>query len=1018
MQFRLLGRVEASQDGMPVPLGRRRERLLLGLLLLDPGVPIPAERLASLLWNDEPPATARSALNTHVSRLRGVLDPHGDGASGIRLVSRHGGYLAEVDPRAVDAHQFRALVEQAREQPDPAGRAALMRDALALWRGPLLAGVASDWLRERVGTRLAHLRLTALEECFDAELAAGQHRRLVGELADLITEHPLHERFAAQLMLALYAAGRPADALKAFESTRRILADELGTDPGPELRELHGRMLRGELPQAQPVPLAGRPAAAGPRNDLPGDVAGFTGREAEIAQLLAALPTEAGTAVVVSAINGMAGIGKTALVVHAAHRLADRYPDTQLFIDLHAHTIGRGPVDPRSALDTLLRALGVNSRDIPDGLDERAARWRAELARRRALIVLDNAASAAQVRPLLPGSASCLALITSRRRLTDLDTARTIPLDVLPPTDAAALFAQVVGDDRAATSPPETAAVVRLCGYLPLAVRIAAARLRSRPAWTVHDLEIRLSQPAAENRSGTSFGDEHRRLAELSTGDRSVAGAFMLSYQQLGPARQRLFRLLGLHPGADVEAKAAAALAGIDPDSAERDLEDLVDAHLLDQTRAGRYRLHDLLRHFAADLARQAEPEADRRQSLTQLFDYYLHGVSLASGQLDPRGRRVTVTLTHPPTSPAALSNYADALAWCDAERANLTSVVHHAAEHGWHTHAWQLPALLWQYFRTRGRYRESIDLHELALIAATHLGDHKAWAEIQRDLGITHERLGRYPEARDRHRQALARYRQIGDEWGEGATLANLGVVHERLGQYPEAVDHYQQALTLRRKVGDEWGEGSTLGYLGLVYERLGRFFEALDHHRDALALRRKTGDKRGEGATLTCIGMVYERLSRYEEALDHHQQALVLMRASGDAQGEGAALGNLGNVYRNLARYHEAHEHHQQSLAAMRKVGDRNSESEVLNDLGETYLAMGSADQAVVHHESALALAREVHVRPQEARAHNGIAHALRGTDPDAARDHWRQALDIYLEIGVPEADEIRRRLDDLDR
>ncbi|MEV6847125.1 tetratricopeptide repeat protein [Actinoplanes sp. NPDC051411] len=1005
MQFRLLGRVEASRDGVPVPLGRRRERLLLGLLLLEPGVPVPVGRLASLLWDDEPPATARMALNTHVSRLRAVLDPHGDGASGIRLVSRDGGYLAEVDTRAVDVHEFRALVERAREQADPAARSALMRDALALWRGPLLAEVASDRIRERVGAQLAQLRLTALEDRFDAELAAGRHRGVLGELADLVLEQPLHERFAAQLMRALWAAGRPGEALKAFESTRRVLAEELGTDPGPELRELHGRLLRGEAPRPEPASPPARRVTAGPGNYLPGDVADFTGREAEVAQLLAMLPATAGTAVVVSAIDGMAGIGKTALAVHAAHRLTDRYPDAQLFLDLHAHTVGRGPVDPHSALDTLLRALGVESRDIPDGLDDRAARWRAELAQRRALIVLDNAANAAQVRPLMPGSANCLALITSRRRLTDLDGARTIPLDVLPPADAASLFAQVVGDDRGATGAPETAVVVRLCGFLPLAIRIAAARLRSRPVWTARDLADRLR-------------GEHRRLAELSTGDRSVAGAFLLSYQQLSPARQSLFRRLGLHPGADVDAHAAAALAGIDPDDAERHLEYLVDVHLLDQTRAGRYRPHDLLRHFAADLARREEPEADRRQSVTRLLDYYLHGAHVACGQLDRRGQRVTIALTDPPRQPATRSSFADALAWCDAERANLISATHHAAEHGWPTHAWQLPVLLWEYFRVRGSYRESLALHEVALTAATDLGDHQAWAEIQRDCGITSERLGRYAEAADRHRQALARYRQIGDERGAGATLANLGVVQERLGRYHDAIDHYQQSLVLRRKVGDEWGEGSTLSSLGLVYERLGKFSPALDHHQQALALRRKTGDKRGEGATLTCIGMVYERLGRYEEALDHHQQALVLMRAGADTQGEGAALGNLGNVYRNLGRYREACEHHEHSLATMRKVGDRNSESEVLNDLGETYLAMGSAARAVSHHEAALALAREVHVRPQEARAHNGIARARRETDPGDARDHWRQALDIYLELEVPEADEVRRRLDELDR
>ena len=632
MEFRLLGPVEAWHGEVAVRLGRRRERCLLAILLLEAGSVVSADRLVDLLWDDDPPPTARASLSAHVSRLRNQLDPDGTGALGIRIVGRDGGYLADVAPDTVDAHRFRDLVARATAHHDPVQRSAELRRALALWRGPVFAGVASDRLRERLGHDLTEARMAATELAIDAEVEAGRAAEAIIELTAMVRAHPLRERLRAQLMLAMYRCGRTAEALQVYRETRQFLVTELGIEPGPELQELHEQILAGDSRLAGPVRPTGR--AAGPRNDLPRDVADFTGRELDLRRVLEVLTGEAGaeTAVTISAIDGMAGIGKTALAVHAAHRLTGRCPDAALFLDLRAHTAGQEPLEPAAALDTLLRAVGVPADSVPHELGERAALWRAELATRRMVVVLDNAATAAQVRPLLPGAPASVVIVTSRHRLTDLEAAHQISLDVLSPSEAVDLFDRVAGDGRAAAEPEQVAAVVRLCGQLPLAIRIAAARLRSRPMWTVAHLAERLTQG-------------QRRLDELAVGDRSVAAAFSLSYERLNPDQQRLFRRLGLVPVPDVDAHVAGALVGIDPEPAGQLLEELVEANLVQQPAPGRYRLHDLLRDHAAALAGTDEPEDERRDSTGRALDYYLHACAAAMALVNPRG----VQNPHPP---------------------------------------------------------------------------------------------------------------------------------------------------------------------------------------------------------------------------------------------------------------------------------------------------------------------------------------------------------------------------------
>jgi DNA-binding SARP family transcriptional activator len=591
-EFGLLGPLTVTYDGVPVPVKGARQRALLASLLVDANRIVSADELIARVWRPDPGGNARANLHTYIMRLRRAL---ARGGVPVPIMTRPEGYLIEVAADALDLYRFDALVNEAKTA-EPARASVLLEEALALWSGAPLSDVPSEFLRREVVPSLAERRSLALETYVDAELALGHHHDLLVRLRELTAQYPLRERFWTQQMIALYRCGRPAEALTCFRTVAALLAEELGVAPSAEIQELHRAILARDPRLTAPVPRA----EAG-RNDLPSDVPDFVGRSAELTRLLTTAGPEDGPTAVVT-IDGMAGVGKTAFAVRAAHRVAGRYRDAQLFVDLHGHNAGRRPADPAVALDVLLRAVGVAGERIPPGLDERAALWRTELIDRRVLIVLDDAADAAQVRPLLPGGSGCLVLVTSRRRLTDLDASDTLSLDVLPHADAMALFTRLAGEGRAAAETAAVAEVVQACGCLPLALRIAGGRLRGRSSWTVGHLSRRLR--------------EHRPwLDEFATGDRSLTAAFTLSYERLSPDRQHMFRLLGLLCSTNVEAHQAAALADVRLDRAERLLEDLVDVHLLEQPTAGRYRLHDLLRRFACTKACETLPETSRREA-------------------------------------------------------------------------------------------------------------------------------------------------------------------------------------------------------------------------------------------------------------------------------------------------------------------------------------------------------------------------------------------------------------------
>ncbi|UQX03421.1 tetratricopeptide repeat protein [Streptomyces sp. RerS4] len=957
MRFTVLGPVEVAAPGADAPRLAPRHRAVLAYLLLHVGTVISTDRLIDAMWGPLPPDSARAQIQTTIAAIRRML--RASGADGI-LATRAAGYVITTGPGQLDLDEFTGLIAEAPAgSGDPGDTAGRIRAALALWRGEPLADITAHYV-ESARARLTGQLLTAVERLADLELARGRHDDLIDELSVHAAAHPLRERLCCQLMLALHRAGRQTDALHVARTFRATLAERQGLDPGHAFGKLEQDILR-DAPDLRPPLTAQRPAKPQGTNFLPYDVPDFTGREDEIDGLVRRWSGSNGGnggVVTISAIDGMAGVGKTTLAVHAGHRLADHFPDGQLFIDLQAHTAGQAPLDAGTALEVLLGQLGVPAQNIPASVADRAALWRSELSGRRVLAVLDNALGADQVRPLLPGSSRALILVTSRRRLTDLDGAHALSLDVLPAAEAVELFTAIVGE-RAAAEPLAVLDVLQLCGFLPLAVRIAAARLRHRPRWTVAHLADRLR-------------DQRRRLAELATSERGVAAAFTLSYLQLTEDQQRMFRLLGLQPGRDISPEAASALTGLPLRQAEDLLEDLLDAHVLTQHRLGRYTFHDLLREHALATAAAEEPADARREALGRLFHHYLHTASTAIDHLYPEGKHHRPRIPAPATPTSPPQDEAEAIAWLDGERANLMATGQYAAEHDWLAHTGQLAATLHRYLLGHAHQADALALGGLALRAARRSGDTAAEARTLIDLGQVHF-------------------------WWHGA--------------YEQAAEHYRHALDLAREIGDQGVAAGALQALGGVSRRRREYDRAHDHCARALVLFRELGDRAGVARCLTDLGIVHERQGRYEDAHEHHRQALDVYRETGSRIGETVVLNNIGLLCQRQGRYDEARRHHGQALELSRRFDFPGDEAESLNALAEAARCLGDLDGAVAEHDTALTLAREVGYRPEQARAHDGLARVHRDLGRvDLAHDHARQALDLYTALAVPEADEIR--------
>jgi DNA-binding SARP family transcriptional activator/tetratricopeptide (TPR) repeat protein len=909
---------------------------VLGLLAAQANHVVSRDELIDGIWGEDQPASAVNALHVHIARLRAALEPdRAHRAPGRVLMASKQGYLLRLAPGQLDVEVFAERLAAARELSqagDLTDAAASYAAALKLWRGAALAGIPGPWA-EIARAGLGEQRLTAIEEHIDAILALARPADAARQLVELVRVHPLRERFSSQLMLALYRCGRQADALAVFAAARRVLVDQLGIEPGPQLRELQSLVLTADpsldlAPRAGAAAVAGVLARAAPAQ-LPGDVAAFTGRAGELAELdLLLADGTAGqpSALMIAVVSGTAGVGKTALAVHWARRAASAFPDGQLYVNLRGYDPGQ-PVLPADALAGFLRGLGVAGEDVPPGEDERAAAYRSLLNARRVLVVLDNAASVEQVLPLLPGSPSCLVLVTSRDSLAGLVArhgARRLNLDTLPLDDAIGLMRALIGA-RVDAEPGAAAALAGQCARLPLALRVAAELAAANSG-------SRLDELARE------LADEQRRLDLLDAGGdgrTAIRGVFSWSYRHLPAEAARAFRLAGLHPGPLFDAYAIAALTGVTATQARDVLALLARAHLVHQAAAGRYGMHDLLRAYATELA-AAQDGAARDAALTCLYDYYLGTAASAMDALVP-GERHYRPGAPPVRSPApSVASPDEARGWLDTERATLVAMAVHTAMRGAPGHATGLAATMYRYLETGGHYADAVTIHSHARHAARVLGDRAAEATALTNLGIISWRQGRYQQAADYHQEAQAASVEIADRTGQAHAVANLGAVYERQGDYGRATRCHQQALALFRETGDRTGEARALGNLGSVAGRQGHYEQAVSWYQQALAVFRDSGDQVGEASALPDLGVAYQRQGRYEEAFGCYHQALALFRVSGDRTGEAEALNGLGEILLATGRTEEARVKHSAALALASQIGDRYEQARARSGLG----------------------------------------------------------------------------------
>ncbi len=1000
----MLGPIEIRRDGLSERLSGRLQRTLLAVLLARAGRPVTADVLIDALWGGRLDARAGQKLHVHVHRLRRMLgEPD-------RLSFGAAGYVLRVLPGELDAERFESLVGEASQvaRNNPPGAVALLRKALGLWRGTPFAGmdlqVLDDWAH-----RLTERRLAALETLYDAELACGRDELVVAELTELVRTYPLRERFHGLLMTVLYRAGRQAEALAAYRAVREALVAELGLEPGPELRELERRVLAGEPTEGEKP---AEPAETAPRvpipAQLPVNVRGFVGREAELAELddLLSATRPAQAPVVITAVAGTAGVGKTALVVRWAHRVRERFPDGQLYVDLRGYGPDQ-PVSPDEALAGFLRALGVEGAALPQDLAERAARFRTLIAGRRMLIVLDNARTVEQVRPLLPGSPSCFALITSRDALAGLvarEGARRIHLDRLRPADARTLLRELLGE-RVVAEPQAADMLIDRCARLPLALRIAAELIGPQSALSLAELTGELADRQNALDLLDIDGDPHT----------AVRAVFSWSYHRLAPAVARVFRLFGLHPGHDTDAPAMAALAGSGLRETRRSLDVLLRAHLVDQTSSGRYQPHDLLRAYAADLAAATDTAAEREFALGRLRGHYLHSASAAMDLFAPHDYAPRPKVSSPAGQPFAFPSYDHALRWLHAERANLLE----ATRHGAPAYVTQMSETLHLYLRVGGYFDEAITLHVRALRAARAVRDPLAEANARRVLGGTINLTGASSEqVIDHFQRALTTYQEAGDRALQAAVLSSLGCVYQRKGDLSGALRQFELALTLNGPNGNWRVHCAILVNMSRTLRTLGRLEEALHHLQRLLELCKTHGDKSVEANTRCILSDVYTRLGRDAEAFDNVLHGMALARESGYRIIEAHCLAKLGTLHRKRGDVVRALSLHDEALRLARAVGETELMVEALNTLGATHTSAGRPAEALRLHDEALTLATEAGERVAQAHSQASIAevHARLGQHA-LARAHWGQALDTYDALGLPQAADVSARLDRLD-
>jgi DNA-binding SARP family transcriptional activator/tetratricopeptide (TPR) repeat protein len=1006
MDFALLGPLVVHCEGTVTTVSRGKERALLTALLLHANEVVLVDDLAEALWGASPPPSAEMTVRNYVKRLRRVLGETG----GSRIVTMPGGYSIRVEPGELDIARFEDLASAVRASTqagdwDQVSEQA--RTALALWRGNPLADAGSQVLAEREAPRLAEMRLQLLEARLDADIRSGDHAAQVPELYRLVQEYPLREHLHATLMLALYQCGRQGDALAAYRDARHVLVDELGVEPGPELRELHQRILAADPSLARTGPAQQVPAAhrEGAPQQLPAAVGCFTGRTSELATLTSMLKAGPGaepSTMVISAVSGTPGVGKTALALQWAHQIAERFPGGQLYVNLR----GFDPAEPVSAEDALaglLRSLGVSGADLPDGAEDRSRLYRSRLAGRRVLVLLDNARDSDQVRPLLPGDPGCVAVVTSRDTLAGLvaiEGARRLELDVLPLDDAVALLRSLIGG-RDDDDPEAVTTLARLCARLPLALRIAAELVAARRASPLRELAAELAQA---------------QLDCLDAGDdrADVRAVFSWSYRQLPGNMARTFALMGLHPGEDVDAHGTAALTGGTVGQARRELSRLHRASLIQPTGPDRYGMHDLLRAYAREQAPARDGHDLDHQALNRLFDYYLAAATAAMQLVFPaeanRRPRIIARAAIVPD----LASPDDARAWLDRERANLVMVASYCANHRWPKYATGLAATLHRYLMAASYLPEAGAIYGHALRAARESGDPADEALALNGLGGISAIQGRFSDAASYYQAALERYRSCGDLAGQGRALVNLGLTECELHDGASAVGFYHQAINAFQDGGDRLGAAGALCGLARTELQLGSPDQASEHLQLALQVFRDMGDQTREAEALSAIGEVSLHRGDLAHAATAHEQALAIFRQMDQPAVIAAELANLGEVDVRRGDYQQAISNLRQALALLRQTGGQHREIFALRVLAQALHGDGQPVAARAELMTALRLVTETGNTYRQASVHCDLADSYCGDGQDGqARHHWQQALALYIRIGSPKADHVRSQL-----
>lgn len=1048
--FRILGPVEVWRDGTPLLLGPKHRTLLAALLLRANRV-VTADQLINYLWADRPPISALNLLRGYTSELRKTLQlGRSPDAPPPSLLTRAPGYLLTLTREQLDLYRFEDLLAIARTllgRGDAARGAESLRDALALWRGTALDDVDSDPLRQHVVPRLAELRVTALEERIDADLLLGRHVELVAELTALTAAHPTRERFRGQLMLALYRSGRQADALAAYRTARLSLIAELGIEPGRDLQRLERAMLAADPTLDTPAPPAPTtPAAAAPWQ-VRADIADFTGREKTVATVQAVLESdsERGTAIVISAIAGKAGVGKTTLAVHVAHQLRSHFPDGQLYVNLNGAQAD--PLEPTIVLGRFLRALGVDGAAVPPALDDQIDAYHAQLTGKRVLVVLDNAADEAQIRALIPTSPGCAALITSRSRLAALESAHTVDLDVLDHEQALRLLTRIVGPSRIHRERKSAEEIAALCGYLPLALRIAGSKLAAKPHWPVARLAARLR-------------DQHERLNELRIGDLEVRASLALSYEAAPPTERRAFRLLGLLPEHDFGSWVLAPLLGCSPGTADMIVESLVDQRLLepanpDERGSLRYRFHDLLRDLARERLREEEPADARHAAHEQFLQVYLMLAFTAGAQINPAGLR-----HHDRRSPSVATDPAlvdlvrnDPVAWFAAEQTGLYAAVEQAHSTGRWDLTWSLSHTAEDFLEARTHWQERLHAIRLGLDAARRCDDRRATAISLMQLGTTYRSLGRieeplrwftasatlFAEIGDRRREAhclraaadlhrgqgrmetaaamlatcRSLFHELDDATGEAYALGTSALIHRNAGRITRAVDDFQQGRALLVEQGVTVLLPEVDRHIGALQLELGNWTEALEKLTGCLPQLRSTGNRPDEAFAHWSLGMAYTAILRSAAAQHHLEETLAIAAELGGHRIAGYALHSLA-VLRRTQRYggtrvkdlingEPATRSFVHGPELVRCSGDLPSSAFALHGLGIEYGELGEHDAATETLERALTEHVRASDRPGQANAHFSMGIVAGYADrPEHALTYLGTALAMFEEHG----------------